>query len=267
MSILKAALLQITPSNLIEENLSLGISACKKAKELGADLALFPEMWQIGYNKKLMTKENAISHEHKFIKTFQELAQNLQMAIAITYLGKGSKKPTNSIAVIDSSGKIILDYSKVHICNFDDSTDVNLESGLEFKVATLKYNNNYVKIGAMICFDREFPESARTLMKQGAEIIIVPNSCEVKTCHTLGDVRLQQFRARAFENMVGVAMTNYPAPKNDGCSCAFNADGKEIIIADKNENIIIADFDLDFIRKWQQKEVWGKKLLQPKKYL
>ena len=104
-------------------------------------------------------------------------------------------------------------------------------------------------------------------MKQGAEIIIVPNSCSIKTCPVLGDIRLQAFRTRAFENMVGVAMTNYPAPTNDGTSCAFNANGKEIIIADNKEDIFIAEFDLDFIRNWQQNEVWGQKILQPKKYL
>jgi len=267
MSIFKIALLQINPGNSIAENIQISINSCKKAKELGAHLALFPEIWQIGYNSKLMNKENAISDNHEYIKTFKELAKNLQMAIAITYLGIGANKPTNNVAIIDSTGKIILKYSKVHVCNFDDGTEVNLESGSEFKVATLKFNNDSVKIGAMICFDREFPESARTLMKQGAEIILVPNSCEIKNCHVLGDIRLQQFRARAFENMVGVALTNYPAPKNDGASCAFNADGKDIIIANDKEDIIIANFDLDYIRNWQQKEVWSQKLLQPKKYL
>jgi len=61
----------------------------------------------------------------------------------------------------------------------------------------------------MICYDREFPESARILMLKGAEIILTPNCCELEQS------RLGQFRTRAFENMVGVAMANYAAPQDN----------------------------------------------------
>ena len=46
---LKIALLQIMPAGTLEENLKKGISCCRKAKEKGADIALFPEMWSNGY--------------------------------------------------------------------------------------------------------------------------------------------------------------------------------------------------------------------------
>ena len=68
----------------------------------------------------------------------------------------------------------------------------------------------------MICFDREFPESARILMLKGAEIILTPNACELEAN------RIGQFRARAMENMVGVAMANYAAPQENGHSVAFS---------------------------------------------
>ena len=46
---MKIALLQIAPGKTLEENLEKGIFFCKKAKEAGADIALFPEMWSNGY--------------------------------------------------------------------------------------------------------------------------------------------------------------------------------------------------------------------------
>lgn len=46
---LKIAFLQILPGNSIEENLTKGLDACRTAKTLGADIALFPEMWSSGY--------------------------------------------------------------------------------------------------------------------------------------------------------------------------------------------------------------------------
>lgn len=56
-------------------------------------------------------------------------------------------------------------YSKVHTCDFADERDV--ESGKEFKVCDFEG----IKLGIMICYDREYPESARILMLKGAEII------------------------------------------------------------------------------------------------
>ena len=262
MNKLKIALLQLFPTHSIASNLAKGIEACNKAKELGADLALFPEMWQIGYDDIFMTPENAIDHNSYFIQQYMATAKKLKMAIAITYLGKSNSKPTNNVAIIDQFGNIILDYAKVHICNFPDGIETSLAPGEEFKVAELHYTNSTVKIGAMICFDREFPESARALMLKGAEIIITPNSCPLHNCMKLGDTRLAAFRTRAFENMVGVAMTNYPSPKNDGHSCAYNVNGKQLILAGTEEEIAICEFDLDFIRKWRKKEVWGDKYIK-----
>lgn len=50
MSMLKITLLQVAPCTNLNENLEKGIACCKKAKENGADIALFPEMWSNGYN-------------------------------------------------------------------------------------------------------------------------------------------------------------------------------------------------------------------------
>jgi hypothetical protein len=65
-------------------------------------------------------------------------------------------------------------------------------------------------------------------------------------------MRLQQFRTRAFENAVGVALTNYPAPLFDGHSCAFTVDGTPVCIATEKEGIFLAPFDLDYIRGWKR---------------
>ncbi len=82
----------------------------------------------------------------------------------------------------------------------------------------LDTENGKVNIGAMICYDREFPESARILMLKGAEIILVPNACPMEIN------RLSQLRARAFENMVGIATANYAygQPDCNGHSSAFD---------------------------------------------
>lgn len=261
------ALLQLMPAKTFAENLEKGLRACEQAKARGADLALFPEMWNIGYDFDHMNLKHSITLEDDFIKAFREQAQRLEMAIAITFLGRGISKPTNNVALINAQGEILFNYAKVHICSFDpDSSERSLEAGNAFKTAELRYHNKTVKIGAMICFDREFPESARTLMLQGAEIIITPNACFMNYDSLLDDVRIGQFRARAFENMVGVALTNYPSPKNDGHSCAFDVDGAQLILAGEREDIFLATFDLEKMRIWQHNEVWGSKFRRPECY-
>ena len=49
MGILNLALLQIAPRDTVQGNLEKGVEYCRRARELGADIALFPEMWSSGY--------------------------------------------------------------------------------------------------------------------------------------------------------------------------------------------------------------------------
>lgn len=145
-------------------------------------------------------------------------------------------------------------YAKVHTCDFAD--EKVLEPGTEFKVCDF----DGVKIGIMICYDREYPESARILMLKGAEIILVPNDC--------GSMRprLQALSTRAYENMCGVAMAN-PNGKNAGNSCAYSPicwdrNGEcvdnTLFIADADaEGLFYADFDIDKIRAYREREMMG----------
>ena len=64
---------------------------------------------------------------------------------------------------------------KVHTCDFD--MEAALTPGDDFYVCTLDTAKGDVRIGAMICYDREFPESARILMLKGAELILTSNAC------------------------------------------------------------------------------------------
>ena len=114
----------------------------------------------------------------------------------------------------------------------------------------------------MICFDREFPESARLLMLKGAEVILTPNACELQDDEAgIGDIRIAQFRSRAFENAVGVAMANYAAPQLDGRSVAFDVDGTALVQAGPEEGVFLADFDLEKIRRWraiERSNIWRR---------
>jgi Predicted amidohydrolase len=116
------ALLQLLPTGSQERNLSKGLEFCKKAKQMGADIALFPEMWSNGYNlmpDREEMAESAVELNSDFIKRFVEVAKELNMAVGITFLESYDPTPRNSLVVIDRYGNIVLHYAKVHTCVFD----------------------------------------------------------------------------------------------------------------------------------------------------
>ncbi|MDR2485271.1 MAG: carbon-nitrogen hydrolase family protein [Treponema sp.] len=273
----KVALLQLIPTYNEDGNLQKGISYCRLAKELEADLALFPEMWNTGYCFPLEDKnswiKNAIDRESNFIKKFQEEAKKLDMAIAVTYLEKREGLPRNTVSIIDRFGNCILNYAKVHTCDFD--VEKYLTPGDDFYVAELNMRIGKIKIGAMICYDREFPESARILMLKGAEIVLVPNACPIEIN------RKSQLCTRAFENMLGIAMANYAGGKPDcnGHSLAYDGivygdtgiqeiESRDTLIieAGEAEGIYMAEFDIGRIREYRKREVWGNAYRKPKNY-
>lgn len=273
MQQIRVALLQLLPEGSMEANLRKGLDACRKAKELGAEIALFPELWNIGYNLSsdpAELKQRAVPADGAFVSTFGDLARELEMAIGITFLEEYSPAPRNTLCLFDRFGKKVLTYAKVHTCDSDDER--LLTAGDDFFVVGLDTAEGSVKVGAMICYDREFPESARILMLKGAELILVPNACPMEIN------RISQLRARAFENMLGIATVNYPKgqPDCNGHSTAFDGIAYKpslpesrdtlLIEADEQEGIFLADFPIDEIRDYRQREVHGNAYRHPQKY-
>ena len=192
------------------------------------------------------------------------------MAIAITLLESYEPSPRNTVILFDRHGKRVLTYAKVHTCDFD--VERGLTPGEDFYVTDLDTVLGVVKVGTMICYDREFPESARILMLKGAELVLVPNACPMELN------RLSQLRGRAFENMMGIATCNYPAgqPDCNGHSNAFDGvvylpDSDEsrdtcILEAGEEEGIYMAEFDMDVLREYRRTEAHGNAYRHPRKY-
>ncbi len=274
MNLLNIALLQIAPTDSLEGNLEKGTAACHRAKELGADIALFPEMWSNGYRiygrPAEEWKAEAISAESEFVRAFGRLAGELDMAVGVTLLEAWEGGPRNTLLLFDRFGERKLTYAKVHTCDFD--VERNLTPGEDFYVTDLDTARGKVRVGAMICYDREFPESARLLMLKGAELILTPNACPMELN------RLSQLRARAFENMLAVATCNYPdsVPDCNGGSSVFDgvaylpelAGSRDtcLLQAGGEEGVCVAGLDLDMLRAYRGREVHGNAYRRPKKY-
>ena len=257
----RVAVLQMRSVNReYERNIKTIIKYMSDAKQNGADILLLPECFITGYD---LTIDNASAITENDLAPLCENAKELNIGLVATALRQGKSNPQNSAFVISKDGKILMKYAKVHTCDFAD--EKVLESGTEFKVCDF----DGVKIGIMICYDREYPESARVLMLKGAEIILVPNDC--------GSMRprLQALSTRAYENMCGVAMAN-PNGENAGNSCAYSpicwdrngecVDNTLLLADAETEGLFYADFDMDAIRAYRESEMMGNTFRKVKAY-
>jgi predicted amidohydrolase len=303
MGILRVALLQMAPDGDgmdQEANAAKGERFCRQARTLGADIALFPEMWNIGYRSyaahdgepehdlwrdplhwragedseweasraaRERWQAQAVAREGAWVKRFQALARDLEMAIGITYLEHWPGAPRNSLTLFDRHGAAALTFAKVHTCAFG-LMEAALTPGDSFPVASLDTAQGPVYVGAMICYDREFPESGRLLMLGGAELVLIPNACEMER-H-----RIRQLATRAVENMFAMALTNYAAPQENGHSLAYDPiafderGSRETLVVEAGgaEGIYLASFDLDAIREYRRRESWGDAFRRPGVY-
>ena len=273
---LKIAFLQLQPAGSIEDNMEKGVKACREAKEKGADIALFPEMWSTGYvfpHEKEWLEQNAVSLDSAYVKQFSALAAELNLAIAVTLLEKHEPKPRNTVCLFDRHGERMYRYSKVHICDFGEDDDEGvLDAGDDFCVEELDTAKGRINVGSMICYDREFPESARVLMLKGAELLLVPNACPMEIN------RLSQLRGRAYENQIAIATCNYPASHRgcNGHSTLF--DGviyhtetgapRDMLVCEtgEEEGIFLAELDVDLLREYRNREKCGLKNRRPELY-
>lgn len=241
---------------------------CREAKAAGADIALMPEMFNVAYpvpdkfrdpDHAAELRKHAEPADGPFVSHFRALARELQMAIGVCYLESRGGDLRNSMTLINRWGGPVGTFSKFHTCKFSN-LEFDLRPGDDFYVWDLDTAAGNVRVGAMICYDREFPESARILMLKGAEVVLVPNACKIE------ENRINQLRTRAFENEAVFAMANYAAPTENGNSIICGHDGSLIAHAGEEERILYGDVDLEALRKHQREGIWGISFRRPKDY-
>ena len=155
--------------------------------------------------------------------------------------------------LFDKQGNIIAKHRKMHLFDIDKSKKITfkesdvLSAGDDFTIADTEFG----KVGIGICYDIRFPEYARILAKNEADILIYPGAFNMTTGPAHWELL---FRMRALDNQVfcvGVA----PALNKDasyhsyGHSIITNPWGDIIAQGDEKESLIISEIDLDEIKK------------------
>ena len=171
-------LIQTSASDNPEDNLKKTISKIKLAAKKGAQIVCLQELFSTKYfpqlNKKVAFKL-AETIPGKTTAILSAVAKDFKIVIIAPIFEKTLKMEYyNSAAVINADGKLLSTYRKIHIPHdplFYEKTYFKPgDSG--FKV----YNTEHAKIGILICYDQWFPEPARILALNGAEIIFYPTA-------------------------------------------------------------------------------------------
>ena len=175
---MKAAITQFSMSKAYEENIQKADSLIRLAKKEGAELVLLPELFEGRYFCQIEDYDNFSLAENfqdsKTLKHFQEIAKETHMVLPISFFERSGNCFFNSLAMIDSDGKIVGLYRKSHIptgeCYEEKFYFTPGDSGFQV------FTTHVGKIGIGICWDQWFPETARILALKGAEILLFPTA-------------------------------------------------------------------------------------------
>jgi omega-amidase len=244
MKPIRIALCQIRPSRNCHENIDHAFDMVTEASANGADLVVLPEIFYFPFELVEIKKLGDMS---RLLPRFQAVAQRNDLFICTGSMAiKGPGGLTNTAFLINPSGEIVLTYSKSHLFemtlkNVKIRESLVFTAGDRFPVA----HTDLASIGMLICYDIRFPEAARKLSLQGAELLMVPADFNDSTGPAHWHV---MHRARAIENQVFLAAVSQARSPNTsyaayGHSMVVSPWGEIIAEADEKETIVYADLD------------------------
>lgn len=202
----RAAVLQMTSTARVEENLAAARALLERAHAAGAVLAVLPENFAIMGRKeadKLAAAE--ILGEGPIQACLSRSARELGMWIIGGTMPIKSAHEAKRVAaaslVFDAAGRLIGRYDKIHLFDVDipEHNERYRESATVVPGAdTTVVATPIGHIGLSVCYDLRFPELFRSLQSQGAEILAVPSAFTAPTGRAHWELLL---RARAVENL------------------------------------------------------------------
>lgn len=234
---LTIAVLQHIPApNNISAALERLEETAERAAGSGCDLLLVPECSITGYNQPLATMQQvALESDGETSNAIASICRQHSIAIAHGFAEQANGSYYNCVQIINASGQQVAAYRKTHLWGDLDRTLFTPGDSLSPVVKLNGWN-----IGLLICYDVEFPESARALALQGAELILVPTGL----MQPWRDVAEKVVPVRAYENQLYIAYCNYCGAEDniiyEGRSCIAGPDGADLARAEKEPALLTA---------------------------
>lgn len=176
--IVSVAITQMACSWDVSANIAKAEQLVREAAQQGAQIILLQELFETPYfckkpNPDYLQLATTVA-DNPAIVHFQKIAKELKVVLPISFFERAGQARFNSIAVIDADGSVLGVYRKSHIPDgpgYHEKYYFN-PGDTGFKV----WQTRYAKIGVGICWDQWFPECARAMALQGAELLFYPTA-------------------------------------------------------------------------------------------
>jgi predicted amidohydrolase len=196
---MRVALCQLPVSPDADVNLGRVREALATVARQGADLAVFPEATQVRFGSDLRAAAEAV--DGPFGRELSEMAHKEHVAlVAGVFEPAPDGRVFNTAVAYDAAGRLVAAYRKIHLFDSLGQTESDLVAAGSVPVVV---DLAGLRIGILTCYDIRFPELARALVDQGAQLLVVP------AAWAAGPLKEEHWatlvRARAIENTVWVA--------------------------------------------------------------
>jgi N-carbamoylputrescine amidase len=267
--IISVAAIQASFGGDMKANIAKVEGFVREAARQSAQVILPPELFQgIYFPTHQDPKWFATAYpagEHPCVLALAKLAKELKVVMPVSFFEKDGPRYYNSVAIVDADGETLGVYRKSHIPDGPGYLEKYYfrPGDTGFKA----WSTRAGLIGVGICWDQWYPETARAMVLEGAEILFYPTAIGSEPQDHAIDTHLQWQRAmqgHAVANAVPIVAANrIGLEENDGATQSYyghsfitNHKGELVAsFGNKDEGVLMASFDLDEIARYRAD--WG----------
>ncbi|PLX30797.1 MAG: carbon-nitrogen hydrolase [Clostridiales bacterium] len=250
---MKLGLIQMKVSEDKAANIEKACQMIEKACEMGADMAVLPEMFNCPYDNKYF-REYAEDSSGITIESIKKIAVEKGIYVVAGSIPEiDGNDVYNTSFVLDPKGEIIARHRKMHLF------DIDVKDGIRFfESETLSpgedvavFETPFGKVGLAICYDMRFPELMRLIALKGAKLIVIPAAFN----RTTGPAHWKMTaKTRALDNQVYFAAVSPAVDWN----ATYNAYGHTIFVdpwgrvvdeLDDGEGLLVCELENELIEK------------------
>lgn len=265
----KVAATQMHCTMDVEENIQRAEALVRRAADQGAQVILIQELFETLYfcqkEKPEFYNLATTLEQNPAVARFQSLAKELGVVLPVSFYQRKNNALYNAMAMVDADGSILGVYRKSHIPDgpgYEEKYYFN-PGDTGFRV----WDTRFGRIGVGICWDQWFPEAARIMALQGAELLLYPTAIGSEPESPEVDSKDHWQRCmigHAACNLVPVVASNRIGREEIddgvldfyGSSFIAGPTGALLACADRStEDVLVAEFDLD--RLMEQRLEWG----------
>ena len=253
----------------VAENVERAESLVREAASRGAQVILLQELFETPYfpidqQEKHFDLARPLDQQPT-VARMQALAHELEVVLPISFFESAGQTFYNAVAIIDADGSIAGHYRKTHIPEAP-----GYEEKFYFSPGDTGFqaiDTRYAKLGVAVCWDQWFPEAARAMVLQGADLLLYPTAIGSEVASPDLDSKdhwQTVMLGHAAANIVPVVASNRIGTETsdgremtfygssfitDHCGAILESAGR------KEEDVLTATFDLEEIREYRR--AWG----------